>query len=100
MFRGTLVEAARVTDIATSEADRVRQIIGTVMKSRPQADKHAMVRRFSEHWLDRFSGGRSLEPVVDSTYPLARAADAHRRMESSMNVGKIILSAATSITQA
>ena len=76
------------------------QIIGTIMKSRPQADKHAMVRRFRGHWLGRFSGGRNLEPVVDSTYPLARAADAHRRMESSMNVGKIILSAATSITQA
>ncbi|WP_322042334.1 NAD(P)H-quinone oxidoreductase [Paraburkholderia sp. J67] len=67
------------------------QIIGTVMKSRPPAEKHAMVRRFSEHWLARFSGGRSLEPVVDSTFPLARAADAHRRMESSANVGKIIL---------
>jgi NADPH:quinone reductase-like Zn-dependent oxidoreductase len=28
---------------------------------------------------------------VDSTFPLSRAADAHRRMESSENVGKIIL---------
>ncbi|SDC56656.1 NADPH:quinone reductase [Paraburkholderia lycopersici] len=67
------------------------QIIGTVMKSRAQAEKHAMVRRFREYWLNRFAGGRRLEPVVDSTYPLARAADAHRRMESSANVGKIIL---------
>jgi NADPH2:quinone reductase len=50
-----------------------------------------MVRRFREHWLDRFAGGASLEPVVDSTFELARAADAHRRMESSANVGKIIL---------
>lgn len=67
------------------------QIIGTVMKSREQAEKHAMVQRFREHWLERFSGGPRLEPVVDSTFPLARAADAHRRMESSANVGKIIL---------
>ncbi|EKS71413.1 NAD(P)H-quinone oxidoreductase [Caballeronia zhejiangensis] len=37
---------------------------------------------------------------MDSTYPLARATDAHRRMESSTNVGKIILSAATAISQA
>jgi NADPH:quinone reductase-like Zn-dependent oxidoreductase len=50
-----------------------------------------MVRRFREHWLNRFSGGRRLEPVVDSTFPLARVADAHRRMESAGNVGKIIL---------
>lgn len=67
------------------------QIIGTVMKSRTQPEKHAMIKRFREHWLDRFEGAGSLEPVVDSTFALARAADAHRRMESSENVGKIIL---------
>ncbi|WP_321969065.1 NAD(P)H-quinone oxidoreductase [Paraburkholderia tropica] len=67
------------------------RIIGTVMKSRAQAEKHAMVRRFREHWLERFSGGRSLEPVVDSTFALAQAKEAHRRMESAANVGKIIL---------
>ncbi|CDF85594.1 zinc-containing alcohol dehydrogenase superfamily protein [Pseudomonas knackmussii B13] len=67
------------------------QIIGTVMKSRSQSEKHAMIRRFREHWLDRFDSGDGLEPVVDSTFPLARAADAHRRMESAENVGKIIL---------
>lgn len=67
------------------------QIIGTVMKSRTQPEKHDMIRRFREHWLDRFDGAGSLEPVVDSTFPLSRAADAHRRMDSSENVGKIIL---------
>jgi NADPH2:quinone reductase len=29
--------------------------------------------------------------VVDSTYPLAKAADAHRRMETSQHIGKIVL---------
>jgi NADPH2:quinone reductase len=67
------------------------QIMGTVMKSRRQEEKHDMVRRFRSHWLDRFEGGAGLEPVLDSTFALARAADAHRRMESSANVGKIIL---------
>jgi len=67
------------------------QIIGTVMKSRTQPEKHDMIKRFREHWLDRFDGAQSLEPVVDSTFPLSRAADAHRRMESCKNVGKIIL---------
>ncbi len=67
------------------------QIIGTVMKSRTQPEKHDMIKRFREHWLDRFDGAASLEPVVDSTFPLSRAADAHRRMESCKNVGKIIL---------
>jgi NADPH2:quinone reductase len=30
-------------------------------------------------------------PVIDSVLPLSRAADAHRRMESNQNVGKIVL---------
>lgn len=67
------------------------QIIGTVMKSRSQPEKHDMIKRFREHWLERFEGAGSLEPVVDSTFALSRAADAHRRMESAANVGKIIL---------
>lgn len=35
-----------------------------------------------------------LKPVIDSTFPLAQAADAHRRMESSEHVGKIVLTMA------
>lgn len=33
-------------------------------------------------------------PVIDSTYPLSRAADAHARMESSAHIGKIVLEVA------
>ncbi|MCY0855416.1 zinc-binding dehydrogenase [Cupriavidus sp. D39] len=50
-----------------------------------------MVRRFREHWSERLEGDGRLVPVVDSACPLARAADAHRRMESAVNVGWIIL---------
>ena len=32
-----------------------------------------------------------LRPVMDETFPLERAADAHRRMESSEHIGKIVL---------
>ena len=35
-------------------------------------------------------GGR-LKPVIDSTYPLNQAAEAHARMESGEHVGKIVL---------
>jgi putative PIG3 family NAD(P)H quinone oxidoreductase len=66
------------------------QIMGTVMKSRPPEVKQAMVKRFCDRWMDRFAPG-VLEPVVDSVFPLADAAAAHRRMEANLNVGKIIL---------
>ena len=34
-----------------------------------------------------------IKPVIDSTFPLADAADAHRLMESSRHIGKIMLQA-------
>jgi putative PIG3 family NAD(P)H quinone oxidoreductase len=66
------------------------QIIGTVMKSRPQSVKQAMTRRFRDRWLHAFDDG-TLVPVIDRTFPLAEAAEAQRRMESSSSIGKIIL---------
>jgi NADPH:quinone reductase-like Zn-dependent oxidoreductase len=66
------------------------QILGTVMKSRTQEEKRAMTRRFGERWLAELGAG-TLKPVVDSVVPLAQAAEAHRRMASNANVGKIVL---------
>lgn len=66
------------------------QIIGTVMKSRPQEVKHAMSRRFKERWLTHFVKD-GLTPVIDSVYPLAEAGVAQQRMEDGLNVGKIVL---------
>ncbi len=37
-----------------------------------------------------FAQGK-LKVVMDSTFPLAKAADAHRRLETSQHVGKIVL---------
>lgn len=67
------------------------QIMGTVMKSRTPAMKQAMTRRFAQRWLAQFGSGE-LQPVIDTVWPLAQAADAHRRMESGLSVGKIVLS--------
>jgi putative PIG3 family NAD(P)H quinone oxidoreductase len=36
-------------------------------------------------------GAGKVKVVMDSTFPLAKAADAHRRLESSEHVGKIVL---------
>lgn len=66
------------------------QIIGTVMKSRTQEVKHAMSCRFRERWLPAFAAG-TLKPVIDSTFPLAEAGIAQKRMEDGLNIGKIVL---------
>ncbi len=66
------------------------QIFGTVMKSRPPEVKQAMVQRFARQWLAALEAG-SIRPVIDRTYALADVAQAHRRMESGISVGKILL---------
>jgi len=95
-FGGRLVEVGLLGGAkgASLPLDRLLyrhlQIIGTVMKSRPQSVKQAMTQRFRDRWLHTFDDG-TLVPVIDSQFPLAQAAEAHRRMESSSSIGKIIL---------
>jgi NADPH2:quinone reductase len=40
--------------------------------------------------LTELSAGR-LQPVVARTFPLDRAADAHRFIQSRANIGKVVL---------
>jgi putative PIG3 family NAD(P)H quinone oxidoreductase len=40
--------------------------------------------------------GTAINPLMDSVFPLARAADAHARMESGVHAGKILLDTAAS----
>jgi len=95
-FGGRLIQVGLLAGGAGAEIDlqtvlyRHLQIMGTVMKSRPQSVKHAMVARFRDRWLDDLGAGR-LTPVIDSTFPMAQAADAHRRMETNQSFGKLIL---------
>ncbi|WP_440412391.1 zinc-binding dehydrogenase [Neorhizobium petrolearium] len=65
------------------------QLMGTVMKSRSQAEKRAMIGRFSDQVLTMM--GKGLQPVVGALYSFSAASDAHRRMEAGGVFGKIVL---------
>ena len=64
--------------------------IGTTLRARPVERKLALCQRFSREILPRFEDG-ALRPVIDSRYPFAEIADAHRHMEADANVGKILV---------
>lgn len=59
---------------------------------RPQSDlaKARIADELRAHVWPLIEGGR-LAPVMDSEFPLERAAEAHRRIESSGHIGKIVL---------
>jgi NADPH:quinone reductase len=48
------------------------------------------MRAFSEDVVPRLASG-VLRPVLDSTFPLERAADAYARLASNETVGKVVL---------
>jgi putative PIG3 family NAD(P)H quinone oxidoreductase len=66
------------------------RLIGTVLRARPLEEKVALTQRFAREVVPWFADG-TLAPVIDSRYRLDDVGDAHRRMESNANVGKIAL---------
>jgi putative PIG3 family NAD(P)H quinone oxidoreductase len=65
-------------------------VIATSLRARSKAEKATIVAAVREHVWPLVEAGR-VRPVVHGRYPLARAADAHREMEASTHVGKILL---------
>src|SRR3954462_12659496 len=63
---------------------------GSTLRPRSNADKAAMVAAIEAKVMPLVRDGR-VKPLIDSTFPLEKAADAHRRMETSGHVGKIVL---------
>ena len=67
-----------------------QQILGSVLRPRPIAEKASIISAFVATVLPHFATG-SIVPVVHSVFSLGEAAEAHRLMESSGHFGKIVL---------
>lgn len=65
-------------------------ITATSLRARDADDKARIVAAVRDEVWPLLADG-SVRPVVHSTHPLAEAAAAHREMESSTHVGKILL---------
>lgn len=63
---------------------------GTTLRARPLAERREIIADVERRVWPLLSD-RRLRPVVDAVFPLADAAQAHRRMESSAHLGKILL---------
>jgi putative PIG3 family NAD(P)H quinone oxidoreductase len=65
-------------------------VVATALRSRPVAGKAAICAAVVEHVWPLVAAGKA-RPVVHDTRPLAEAAEAHRSMEASDHVGKLLL---------
>jgi NADPH2:quinone reductase len=65
-------------------------VVGSVLRARPVSEKGAVAESLRREIWPLIAAGK-IKPVIDSTFPLADAAKAHARMETSAHVGKIVL---------
>jgi NADPH:quinone reductase len=65
-------------------------LTGSTLRARDVAFKTALRDTLARTVWPLLAAGR-LRPVIDTTIPLARAADAHRRLDSGEHVGKVVL---------
>jgi len=67
-----------------------QQIIGSVLRSRPVAEKGEIVAAFTRRVLPKFAD-RTIVPLIERIFPLDEVVEAHRMMEEDRHFGKIVL---------
>ena len=65
-------------------------ITGSTLRPRSPEEKGAIARQLADKVWPLFEAG-TIKPVIHAVFPLDRAADAHRMMEESQHIGKIVL---------
>jgi NADPH2:quinone reductase len=94
-------EDGRIVQIATLGGAEVKlnlarlmvkrvTLTGSTLRPRTREVKASFAAALEARVWPLIAAGK-VRVVVDSTFPLAQAAEAHRRMESSRHVGKIVL---------
>ena len=94
-------EEARIVQIAIQKGARaevdIRRLMvkrlwhtGSTLRPRSVEFKARIAETLHEKVWPLFEA-RTISPVIGSTYPLARAADAHARMDAGDHIGRIVL---------
>jgi NADPH2:quinone reductase len=94
-------EEGRIVQIATLGGAEVKfnisrlmmkrlTLTGSTLRPRTREAKAGFARALEAKVWPLLAAGK-VKVVMDSTFPLTKAADAHRRMETSQHVGKIVL---------
>lgn len=66
------------------------RIVGSTLRGRPLAEKIAITQQFSERFWPLLRSGE-LQPIIDATFPIEQAQEAHAHVAQDKNIGKVIL---------
>jgi putative PIG3 family NAD(P)H quinone oxidoreductase len=79
------------TELDVNELMRRRlTLTGSTLRPRPVEFKGAIARNLRERIWPLIEAGR-IKPVIYKTFPLEQASEAHKLMESSQHIGKLVL---------
>jgi NADPH2:quinone reductase len=85
------IQGGSKAEVSTNQILRRRlTITGSTLRPRPVSFKKQITKQLHDHVWPLLNAGK-LKPAIYKTFTLDQAADAHRLMESSEHVGKIVL---------
>jgi putative PIG3 family NAD(P)H quinone oxidoreductase len=96
-----LAAEGRLVEIATLQGAKVElniqtimqrrlTITGSTLRARPIAEKGVIAAAVRRNVWPLLESG-AVKPIIHATFPLRDAAEAHRVMESSQHIGKLVL---------
>jgi len=85
-----IMEGSKITLDLFEMMVRRQTITGNTLRARSVADKAVIARSVRERVWPLIEAG-AIKTVVDRTFPLSEVAAAHRLMETSQHIGKILL---------
>lgn len=89
MLVGTVAGNSGALDLGAVMSKRI-SIVGTILRARSAEEKATATRLFAQHVVPLLASG-VVRPVVDKVYNMNEVREAHERMESNENFGKIVL---------
>jgi tumor protein p53-inducible protein 3 len=86
-----LLSGGRVDTLNIAPILRRRlKLVGSTLRTRPVEEKIDITRRFYEQFGEQLRTGH-LQPIIDTTFPIAAAGEAHEYVRQNRNIGKVIL---------
>lgn len=89
VYIATLSGSQAQIDLRALMGRRLR-LIGSVLRSRTLEEKVEITRRFLARFWPLLEGG-TLQPVIDTVFPIEEANAAHQYLAEYKNVGKVVL---------